>query len=84
MWSFADGVLAEITDDTELSSTVDYGSFPNLESSLSPPLHEILAVGPGVSVSPPAPPHPLSRTKANKTRTPAPTSPSWQSTTFPS
>lgn len=65
----------------ELSSKVDYGSFPNLESTLQPPLHEILAPGPGVSVRP-IPSH--KEAQLMKFRTPARTSPSSRSASSPS
>ncbi|SPN96574.1 uncharacterized protein DNG_00097 [Cephalotrichum gorgonifer] len=47
--SLAVPLIAEITDETELSSRVDYASFPNLESGLQPPLYEALAPGPRIS-----------------------------------
>ncbi|PKS06259.1 hypothetical protein jhhlp_007005 [Lomentospora prolificans] len=42
-------LLTEITNETELSVTVDYGSFPRLGSSLQAPLHESLSIGPDLS-----------------------------------
>jgi N-terminal acetyltransferase B complex non-catalytic subunit len=42
-------IIANITDDTELISTTDYGSFTNLESKHSPPVQDLVKLGPGLS-----------------------------------
>ncbi|POS71335.1 hypothetical protein DHEL01_v210268, partial [Diaporthe helianthi] len=42
-------LLAHITDDTAFVNAIDYGSFPNLESSHTAPLHEIVRLGPALS-----------------------------------
>jgi N-terminal acetyltransferase B complex non-catalytic subunit len=39
-------LVADITDDTILADSTDYGSFPNLESSFGPPLHDFIRLGP--------------------------------------
>ncbi|KXX79150.1 N-alpha-acetyltransferase 25, NatB auxiliary subunit [Madurella mycetomatis] len=42
-------LVVNITDKTVLVNKTDYGSFPNLESSNGPPIHEYLRLGPGLS-----------------------------------
>ncbi|KAK7717969.1 hypothetical protein SLS63_010620 [Diaporthe eres] len=42
-------LLAHITDDTTFVNAIDYGSFPNLESSHTAPLHDIVRLGPALS-----------------------------------
>ncbi|KAL2273062.1 hypothetical protein FJTKL_05588 [Diaporthe vaccinii] len=44
-------LLAHITDDTTFVNAIDYGSFPSLESSHTAPLHDIVRLGPALSVS---------------------------------
>jgi N-terminal acetyltransferase B complex non-catalytic subunit len=39
-------LVATIDDETILMNATDYGSFPNLESSFGPPLHDIVRLGP--------------------------------------
>ncbi|KAK2611816.1 hypothetical protein N8I77_005139 [Diaporthe amygdali] len=42
-------LLAHITDDTTFVNAIDYGSFPNLESSHTAPLYDIVRLGPALS-----------------------------------
>lgn len=50
-WTSVDGfVVADITDDTVLVNATDYGSFPNLEGPFGDPLHELIRIGPPLSV----------------------------------
>lgn len=43
--------LVELTDDLELKSVIDYGSFPSWESSTSAPIYARLRIGPVPTVS---------------------------------
>ena len=43
-------IAGDITDDTTLVSTIDYGSVPNLEASTAPSFAESLGIGPPPSV----------------------------------
>ncbi|KAK7733658.1 hypothetical protein SLS53_008124 [Cytospora paraplurivora] len=42
-------LLGHITDDTEFVTSIDHGSFPNLESSYTAPLYELVKLGPELS-----------------------------------
>ncbi|KAM0339907.1 hypothetical protein ACHAPU_010739 [Fusarium lateritium] len=43
---FTDPRFAEVTDETELVATIDYGSFPSWDCSSRPPIYSRLRVGP--------------------------------------
>jgi len=42
--------LADVKDDTSLINVTDFGSWPDFESSSSQPLHDVLGLGPALSV----------------------------------